>query len=115
MILVFFTVSFITQLFHSAEELSTGFHKQWYLFKMPFYVFLTFEIVFTTFWLVVLLVDSFPFRTELMAFFLILMFANGIQHIVWGAVTKKYVPGLVTACFHIGVFIVFYFTVINAV
>lgn len=92
----FFLVSFIVQVAHSIEELSTGFHKKWYLFKMPFSLFLLFEIAFTLFWLSVLLIPTFPIRNELQSFFLLLMFANGIQHIVWYGNVKKYVPGLFT-------------------
>lgn len=108
----FFTLSLVIQLFHSAEELSTGFHRSWYLFKMPFKLFLAFELAFTSFWGAVLLIDSFPARPYLQAFFLVLMFANGVQHIVWCGFAKKYVPGLVTAFLHVGLFLAFYFMVL---
>jgi len=38
------------------------------------------------------------------------MFANGIWHIVWWAIEKKYVPGLLTAPLHLIAFIYFYFS-----
>lgn len=95
-------ITFFIQLIHSIEELSTGFHKQWYLFKMPFYVFLTFEILFTSFWALTVFTELIPNKELLLRFFLLLMFANGIQHVVWFGSVKKYVPGLVTAFFHIG-------------
>ena len=107
----FFLLSFAIQLCHSLEELSTGFHRKWYLFKMPFWLFLSFEICFTLFWFLVLIFRSFPHREELQIFFLILMFANGIQHILWWMMSKKYVPGLITAFLHAGLFLTFYFSV----
>ena len=97
------------QLIHSIEELSSGFHKKWYLFKMSFSTFLIFEISFSLFWIIIGLYGDFPFRNYLQAFFLILMFANGVQHIVWAGFAKKYVPGLVTAPLLILVFLLFYF------
>ena len=64
------------------------------------------------FWIFVLLSSSFPSRENFQAFFLVLMFANGIQHLVWWGCEKKYVPGLITAFAHIALFIVFYFKTI---
>lgn len=92
-----YLLSLSIQLIHSIEELSTGFHKKWYLTKMPFWLFLVFELCFSTFWITVLLLPIFPYRSLLQAFFLLLMFANGIQHLVWWRCVKKYVPGLLTA------------------
>jgi hypothetical protein len=97
------------QIAHSIEELATGFHKKWYLIKMPFWFFLAFEIAFESFWIMVWLWQGFPSRIYLQAFFLALMFANSVQHIVWAGNVKKYVPGLVTAPIHIVVFLIFYF------
>lgn len=104
----FFIASLLVQLIHSVEELSTGFHKKWYLFKMPFLVFLSFELIFSGFWIFVLF-SSLPYREYLQAFFLILMFANGVQHLVWWGFEKKYIPGLITAFAHLLVFLIFYF------
>jgi hypothetical protein len=109
----FFLLSLIIQLAHSIEELSAGFHKKWYVFKMPFWSFLTFELLFSSFWILVLLVPEFPQRVYLQEFFLALMFANGVQHIVWWGHVKKYVPGLITAPLHILVFLTFYFKVLT--
>lgn len=108
----FALISYIVQLFHSFEELSTGFHKKWYLVKMPFKVFLLFEICFSLFWGIVIFNISFPVREGLLAFFLALMFANGVQHLVWSGCVKKYVPGLITAPVHILVFLIFYYQVL---
>lgn len=112
MLEAFFVVSLATQLAHSAEELSTGFHKKWYLMKIPFKFFLLFEIVFSIFWITVLLLENFPYRDNLQGFFLVLMFANGVQHIVWWGMVKQYVPGLVTAFVHVAIFLVFYLKIL---
>ena len=96
------------QCLHSIEELFTGFHRKWYLFHMPFALFLGFEIIFLAFWVLVLLFPAMPSRYTLMTFFNLLMFANGIQHLVWGGVEKKYVPGLLTAPIFVAVFMWFY-------
>ena len=110
---LFFILSLLVQITHSCEELLTGFHQKWYLFKMSFRTFFLFELVFSSFWILVFLLGNFPFRIELQAFFLVLMFANGVQHIVWWGNAKKYVPGLVTGFFHIIIFLVFYFQVLK--
>jgi hypothetical protein len=106
---LFFILSLLTQLVHSAEELTTGFHRKWYLFTMPFWLFLLFEICFSVFFLAALFSSAFPFREAIQAFFIVLMFANGVQHIVWWGSVKTYVPGLITAPIHVGVFLAFYF------
>ncbi len=105
----FFALSLLVQLVHVGEELSTGFHKKWYLFKMPLWVFLLFEIVFEGFWISVFLFHSFPSRSFLQTLFLILMFANGVQHIIWSGVVKKYDPGLTISFINIIIFLSFYF------
>jgi len=103
---------YLVQLAHSVEELSTGFHSKWYLFKMSFWVFLGFEILFNIFWGAVLFFNQFPSREYLLVFFIALMFANGVQHIVWAGVVKKYVPGFITAPLHICLFLMFYYQII---
>jgi hypothetical protein len=108
----FFTLSLLIQIIHAIEELATGFHKKWYLFKMPFWVFLLFEIIFEGFWISVFLFQNFPNRQAFQTFFLVVMFANGVQHLVWSGSVKKYVPGLVTATLHILVFLAYYFKAI---
>ena len=105
----FFIATLMVQIVHAIEEMVTGFHKKWYLFRMPFWAFFIFEMIFESFWIVVWLWQDFPNRTHLQAFFLILMFANGIQHVIWAGSVKRYVPGLITAPLHIVIFIIFYF------
>ncbi len=108
----FFLLSLLVQLVHSVEELSTGFHKKWYVFKMPFWVFLLFEILFSGIFVFVYFTPELWYREAIQSFFLVLMFANGIQHLVWWGVVKKYVPGLITAPLHVGIFLAFYFKII---
>src|SRR3989344_2430020 len=103
---------YFIQLAHSLEELSTGFHKKWYLYKLPFWVFLGFEVLFNIFWGIVIYRNQFPNREYLLAIFIVLMFANGVQHLVWAGIVKRYVPGLITAIFHIILFLIFYFSFI---
>ncbi len=105
----FFAISLLIQIVHAAEELSTGFHKKWYAFKMPFWLFLLLELAFEGFWISVYFLPDFPNRQYFQAFFLVLMFANGVQHLIWAGNVKKYVPGLITAPIHIIVFLLFYF------
>lgn len=95
-------VAFAIQLVHSFEELSMGFHKKWYAFKMPFWIFLLFEITFSFFWGVVIFAGVLGAKPMLLSVFLLLMFANGIQHLVWFGVTRKYNPGFVTSLVHLG-------------
>lgn len=98
------------QFAHSIEELTNDFHNKFPPFKMSLKVFLTFEILFLGFWIGVFLLENLKFREVLMHVFAILMFANGLWHIVWASITKKYVPGLVTAPLFVIVFLWFYFT-----
>ena len=98
---LFFLLGLLVQVAHSIEEMTTGFHRKWYLFAMPFWVFLLFEIIFLTFWTTVLLIPEFPARGNFQVGFLILMLANGIQHLVWAGIKKGYVPGLITAPLHV--------------
>ncbi len=109
MIQSYFTLLLFVQIIHSIEEISTGFHKKWYLFKMPLPVFIVFEIIHSIFWISVGYFNEFPFRINLMIIFYILMFANGIQHIVWANIVKKYVPGLYTAPLFILIILIFLF------
>lgn len=79
---------------------------------MSFKTFLAFEAFFQGFFLFVLFQKSLPSREMLMHVFALLMFANGLWHIVWLGIVKKYVPGVITAPLHLITFLVFYFTVL---
>lgn len=108
----FAIIIFLVQVAHSLEELLTDFHKRWYLFKMTLWEFVGFEFAHNLFWATVLLIKDFPYRDFLLAFFILLMFANGVQHVIWWGVSKRYVPGLITAYIHITIFLVFYYLVL---
>ena len=101
---------YFVQLLHSSEELLNNFHKKWFFRKLTFKFFLSFEIAHNTFWGLVIFIPNFPFRFPLLGLFILLMFANGIEHVVWYMWEKKYVPGLLTAPVHIIIFIVFFFS-----
>ncbi len=101
----------LIQIIHSIEELTTGFNKQWYLTKLSFRSFFLFEIIHSLFWIAVVFVKDFPYRNNFLLFFIVLMFANGIQHLVWFGFKKSYVPGLITAPFLIALFLIFYFQI----
>lgn len=108
----FFLILLGIQLIHSIEELSTGFHRRFPLKKMKWRTFLIFEIVFLSFWVIVYLLDQTNVREYLMAFFTLLMFANGLWHMVWWGIEKRYVPGLITAPFFVITFVVFFYKVL---
>lgn len=104
---------YAVQVLHSIEELSSGFHKKWFYRKLSWRFFLTFEILHNLFWAAVILTPSMPYGNLLMAVFALLMFANGIEHVVWYMWKKSYVPGLATAPLHIALFVAWF--IANAV
>ncbi|MFA6274359.1 MAG: HXXEE domain-containing protein [Candidatus Paceibacterota bacterium] len=110
---LFFAISLLIQLAHSCEELLTGFHRKWFFIKMSFLTFLLLDTVCSLFFVLVFIFPNFPYRIFLQYFFLLLMFANGVEHIVWWGSIKKYVPGLVTAFLHIFLFCIFYFQLLS--
>ena len=105
----FFAIMLGVQFLHSIEELSHNFHARFPLFKMTFRFFLSFEILFFTTFLLVYLLPDLAYRSALMSFFIVLMFANGIWHITWLGIAKKYVPGIVTAPIFVIVFLAYFF------
>jgi len=109
---LFYTILLGIQFIHSIEELSNGFHEKFPLFKMKFRTFLIFEIIFFSFWVLIFLAKEFQYRDQFMAFFNLLMFANGIWHLVWWGIVKKYVPGLVTAPLFVITFMIFYYQIL---
>ena len=104
----FFLIMLGIQFLHSIEELSNKFHEKFPLFPMTFRFFLSFEVIFFSFWTLIYFVEI-PFREYLMAFFVLLMFGNGIWHITWYGIEKKYVPGIITAPLFVIAFSIFYF------
>ena len=109
-----YTVVFLViQFLHSSEELSQGFHKKFPFGKLKFKSFLAFEVVFLGLWLTIFFVKSVPFRDNILAFYVLLMFANGIWHIIWWGIEKKYVPGLITAPLFIVAFLIYYYQLMH--
>ncbi len=106
---LFASLILVVQIVHSIEEITTGFHKRWFFFKMSFKFFLIFEILHNLFWIAVVLFQQFPYRLNLLALFIVLMFAQSLWHLAWWTMEKKYVPGLITAIIHVALFLVFYF------
>jgi len=109
---IFFLLLLGIQVLHSVEELTTGFHKKCPFGRFKFSSFLTFEILFLSFWVLVFFLNSFSLREPFLYFFNLLMFANGIWHITWFGIEKKYVPGILTAPLFVIVFVIFYFFVL---
>lgn len=105
----FFTLALLVQILHALEELVTGFHRRWYLKKLPLWFFIVFDVLFLSFWVYLYFQPAFPQRQYFQAFFLIFMFANGIEHLVWSRINRCYTPGLITAPLHIVIFSVFFF------
>lgn len=105
----FFIILASIQILHSHEEMYFHFEKRWPLWKMSRRFFVTFEYIFSAFLLVLIFTKSFPFRDMLMISFNVSMFANGIWHLMWAGVEKRYVPGLMTAPLFIIAFLIFYF------
>lgn len=109
---IFFLLQLGVQIAHSLEESVTEFHKDNFFVHMSLRTFLLFELVFTAAWIVIFL-SHMVWRDVLLALFMLLMFANGIWHLVWARIEKRYVPGLYTAPLHVAVFVWFYFSVVG--
>lgn len=105
----YYLILVVVQLFHSQEEIWNNFEKKWPLWKMSRKFFVGFEIFFSILILSVYFFKDFPLRDILMLSFNIVMFANGVWHIMWAGIKKTYVPGLVTAPIIIVLFLMFYF------
>lgn len=104
----FYMISLIVQLFHSTEELSTGFHKKNFFFVMSFKEFLIFEVGFFAIFSFILLFWDSAMKDIIMQLFLLTMFANGVRHITRSRIERRYMPGLITGIIHAIVFIVYY-------
>jgi hypothetical protein len=104
----YFTVFGIIQLIHSQEEIWTGFHKKWFLFTMPRWVFVAWEACLSAVIITYMLRPHLAGATGFMLWFIFAMLLNGMEHVIWAAVKKSYVPGLATAPLFILLFIPFY-------
>lgn len=104
----YFMVFGVTQLLHSQEEVWTDFHKRWFVFTMPRWVFVLFESILSLGILLYLIWPTIlPIRT-ILPLFAIVMLINGIGHIIWGLIKKSYVPGLVTAPIFVITFLAYF-------
>ncbi len=93
----YFVLFGIIQLIHSQEEIWTGFHKKWFLFTMSKWVFVAWEALLSAVIITYMLRPHLAGATGFMQWFIFAMLLNGMEHVIWGAVKKSYVPGLVTA------------------
>jgi len=109
---LYFIIFLGIQFFHSIEELTQCFHKRFPFGKLKFKTFLSFEILFFGLWILIFFLDQLAIRNQLLAFFMLLMFANGLWHLVWWGIEKKYVPGLITAPLFVIGFVIYYFQIL---
>ena len=109
-----FVIMLVVQFFHSIEEQLTNFEKKWPLMRISGVQFWLFEIFFQITFSIFFLINDYIGRTEVMVFFVLLMFANGIWHIVWFWFFEKgkYVPGLLTAALFIIAFFIHYYSTV---
>ena len=93
------TIGFIIQFLHVCEELATDFYKRTPLLLCPrsFPIYLLAEGLL----LVIFASVVFSELSILKAFLLLLMFGNGVWHLGWASIERKYVPGLITGLLHI--------------
>ncbi len=92
-----FVIFGVIQLLHSQEEMWTGFHKKWFVTKLPLWLFVAFEIILSAAIIAYIFSPTLPGAQTFMPWFIFAMLLNGMEHIIWGAVEKRYVPGLATA------------------
>ena len=109
----FYIYFVLLYLFHSQEEIYFHFEKVWPLWKMSRRFFIIMEILLSVFVISIIFIKTYPYRIYLMSTFNIIMFANGIWHITGAALTKKYVPGLITAPFAVVLFLIYYFQILS--
>ena len=110
----YFVMFGIVQLIHSQEEIWTDFHKKWFVFKMPRWFFVTFESVLSLTILFYILKPSLLPIQVVLPMFALAMLVNGVGHIVWGLVERKYVPGLITAPLFLAIFVMYFINLAKA-
>jgi len=106
---LYFKILVGIQFLHSIEEICTRFAKRWPIWRMSQKTFVLLEIFFAFLVLSMVLIKTLPYRDIFMAIYSILMFANGVWHLMWAGIEKRYVPGLITAPFFLIVYLIFYF------
>ena len=110
---IYFTLLGLTQLVHSQEEIWTGFNRIWFVFTMPLWAFVAFEVLFSVPIVAYIVDPKLPLAHWYMPLFALVMLINGVGHIVWGLVERRYVPGLITAPFFVVLFSLYYLTLIR--
>lgn len=109
----YFVTLGLIQLAHSQEEIWTGFHKRWFVFTMPRWVFIIFEILFSIPIIAYIANPGLPLADWYMPLIALVMLIDGVRRIVWGLVERKNVLGLVTASLFVIVFIFYYIGLIG--
>jgi hypothetical protein len=110
----YFVAFGLVQLLHSQEEIWTGFHKKWFVFTMPRWVFMAFEALLSATIIAYILYPHLSGAVAFSQWFIFAMLLNGMEHIVWAAVKKTYVPGLITAPLFLVLFIPYYANLVRA-
>jgi hypothetical protein len=103
-----FVIFGMVQLVHSQEEIWAGFHNKWFAAKLPLWLFVSFEIVLSVTIISYIINPNFAGADIFMPWFIFVMLLNGMEHIIWAAVKKSYVPGLITAPIFIILFALYY-------
>ena len=103
-----FVIFGILQLIHSQEEIWTGFHRKWFLCTMPRALFVALEAVLSSAILLYIFNPELPGASGFMTWFIFVMLLNGMEHVIWAAVKKSYVPGLITAPLFVILFAFYY-------
>ena len=109
----YFVAFGVVQLIHSQEEIWTNFHRRWFVFKMPRWVFISFEIVLSAFIVLYMIQPGIAPVSVVVPIFALVMLINGLEHVIWGLVEKRYVPGLVTAPAFIIIFLAYFFELVR--
>lgn len=109
----YFVLLGLIQLVHSQEEIWTNFHKKWFVFTMPRWLFITLEAFLSLTIIAYIAKPDLPLAHWYMPLFALIMLINGVGHIVWALIARKYVPGLTTAPLFIAVFVFYYASLIH--
>ena len=80
---------------------------------MPEWLFVGFELILSAVIILYILKPSLALAVWFVPTFALVMLANGIGHIVWGLVERKYVPGLITAPLFVVVFVPYYASLVR--
>lgn len=109
----YFVAFGVIQLIHSQEEIWTNFHRRWFVFKMPRYVFVAFEMLLSALIVIYIVNPNIAPIKYVLPIFALTMLINGVGHVIWSLVEKRYVPGLVTAPAFIIIFLAYFFELVR--